>query len=134
MFNFCVSFTGDICDHFFLFKDHNRIKNILKSLDSIISEIHTYNNDLWSKYLMIFLTLITVFIDLILFQPVFGKMNLFLKIILFYCAFLAFLIIIILINTASSLSFETKKSYKLLNTLFIAFKKNKISIFIKIKA
>jgi hypothetical protein len=111
-----------------------RIKNILKSLDSIISEINTYNNDLWSKYLMIFLVLIIVFIDLILFQSIYGKMNLFFKIILFNCAFLAFLIIIILINTASSVSFETKKSYKLLNKLFIAIQKNEISISIKIKA
>ncbi len=113
---------------------YNRMKNILKSFDSIISEINTYNNDLWSKYLMIFLVLLVVFIDLILFQSIFGKMNLFFKIILFYCAFIAFLILIILINTASSVSFETKKSYKLLNKLFIAFKTNKISISVKIKA
>jgi hypothetical protein len=113
---------------------NNRIKNILKSLDSTISEISTYNNDLWSKYLMIFLLLLIVFIDLILFESIFGKMNLIFKIILFYCAFIAFVIMIILINTASSVSFETKKSYKLFNKLFIDFKKNEISIFIKIKA
>jgi hypothetical protein len=29
-----------------------KMKNILKSLDSIISEINTNNNDLWSKYLI----------------------------------------------------------------------------------
>jgi hypothetical protein len=32
-----------------------RMKNILNSLDSIVSEINTYNNEFWSKYLMIFL-------------------------------------------------------------------------------
>src|SRR5579871_4218097 len=34
---------------------NNRMKNILKLLNSIAREINTYNNDLWSKYLMIVL-------------------------------------------------------------------------------
>ncbi len=109
-----------------------RTKNILKSLNSIISEIDTYNNDLWSKYLMIVLmSIITVF-DILLFQSIFGKISFLFKIILFYISCLVFLFLIILINTASSVSFEANKSYNLLNKMFITNNKQ-ISIRIKIK-
>ncbi len=87
-----------------------RKKNILKSLDSIILEIETYNNDLWSKYLII--VLMFVILDLVLFEAFFGKINFFIKIIMFYGSSILFLLIV-LINTASSVSFESNKSYKL---------------------
>jgi hypothetical protein len=85
---------------------YSKMKNILKSLDTICREINTYNNDLWSKYLI--------------------------KISLFYCSCSGFSLLMILINTASSVSFEAKKSYKLLNKLFITFNKQ-VSIRMRIK-
>jgi hypothetical protein len=94
-----------------------KMKNILKSLNSIISEINTYNNDFWSKYLMIVLIIVTIGLDLNLFQSIFGKM------ILFYCSCSAFSLLMILINTASSVSFDANISYKLLNKLFITYNK-----------
>jgi hypothetical protein len=109
-----------------------KMKNILNSLDSIISEINIHNNDFWSKYLMIFLMLVIIVIDILLFESLFGKMSLFFKIILFYASFALFLLLIILINTASSVSFEANKSYKLLNKLFITIGNNK-QIWIRIK-
>jgi hypothetical protein len=110
-----------------------RIKNILISLDSIISEINTYNNDFWSKYLMFFLILVIIVLDITLFEAIFGKMSFFFKIIMFYASIGFFLLLIIIISTASSVSFEAKKSYILLNKLFITIDKNKISITIKIR-
>jgi hypothetical protein len=111
-----------------------KMKNILKSLDSIISEINIYNNDFWSKYLMIVLTLVIIAFDILLFQSFFGKMNLFFKILLFYGSIVLFLLLIIVINTTSSVSFEANKSYKLLNKLFITIGNNKqISIRMRIK-
>jgi hypothetical protein len=56
------------------------IKNILISLDSIISQINTYNNDLWSKYLMIVLISVGLLLDLAFFEAIFGKMSFFHKI------------------------------------------------------
>jgi hypothetical protein len=112
---------------------NNRIKNILKSLDSIISEIKTYNNDFLSKYLMFVLILVIIVLDMSLFEAIFGKINLFFKIIMFYASIVTFLLLMILINTTSSVYFEANKSYKLLNKLFITIDKNKISINIKIK-
>jgi hypothetical protein len=103
-----------------------RVKNILKSLNSIISEINIYNNDLWSKYLMIVLMLVIIVFDIIFFESLFGKMSLFFKIILFYGSIVFFVLLIILINTASSVSFEANKSYKLLNKLFITIGNNKL--------
>jgi hypothetical protein len=115
------------------YKMTNYKMNILNSLNSIISEINTYNNDFWSKYLMIVLMLVLIILDFVLFEAIFGKMSLFFKIILFCGSCLIFLLLIILINTASSVAFETNKSYKLLNKLFIINNKKNISITIKIK-
>jgi hypothetical protein len=98
------------------------MKNILESLDSIISEVNTYNNDFWSKYLIIFLISVIITLDLILFESIFGEMSLFFKIILFYGSSNFSILLIILINTASSVSFDANKSYKLLNKLFITKK------------
>jgi hypothetical protein len=109
-----------------------KMKNILKSLDSIISEINIHNNDFWSKYLMIVLMLVIIVFDIGLFESFFGKMSLFFKIIVFYGSITIFLVFIILINTASSVSFEAKKSYNLLNKLFITFSNNK-QIWIRMK-
>jgi hypothetical protein len=111
---------------------NNRMKNILIPLNSIISEINTYNNDLWSKYLMIVLMFIILVLDLVLFEAIFGKMNFFFKLIIFYASSVLFLLLIILINTASSVAFESNKSYKLLNKSFITNKKQ-ISIRMRIK-
>ncbi len=112
-----------------------KMKNILKSLDSIFSEINIHNNDFWSKYLMIVLMLVIIAIDLVLFESLFGKMSLFFRIMLFYSSTVLFLALILLINIASSVSFEAKKSYKLLNKLFITIGNSKqIWIRMKIKA
>ncbi len=109
-----------------------KMKNILKSLDSIISEINFHNNDFWSKYLMIVLMFVIIVFDILLFESLFGKMSLFFKILLFYTSILLFFVLIILINTASSVSLEAKKSYKLLNKLFITIGNNK-QIWIRMK-
>jgi hypothetical protein len=109
-----------------------RMKNISKSLNSIISEINTYNNDFWSKYLIIVLIIFIIALDLVLFQSIFGKINFFFKMILFYVSCSLFSLLMILINTASSVSFEANKSYKLLNKLFITYNKQ-ISIRMRIK-
>jgi hypothetical protein len=88
-----------------------RMKNILKPLNSIISEINTYNNDFWSKYLMIVLIIVIIDLDLVLFQSIFGKMNFLIKMILFYNSCSIFSLLMILINTAFSVSFEANISY-----------------------
>jgi hypothetical protein len=111
---------------------NNKMKNILKSLDPIISEINIHNNDFWSKYLMIVLMLVIIVFDIFLFESLFGKMSLFFKIILFYVSIVSFVLLIILINTATSVSFEANKSYKLLNKLFITISNNK-QIWIRMK-
>jgi hypothetical protein len=111
---------------------NRRMKNILKTLDSIISEINTYNNDFWSKYLMFVLITVILVVDLAFFVSIFGKLNIFLKVLLIYGSSVVFLFLVILINTASSVSFEANKSYKLLNKLFIT-NKNQVSIRMRIK-
>jgi hypothetical protein len=111
---------------------YHNMKNILKSLNSIISEINTYNNDFWSKYLMVVLIIVIIALDLLLFQSIFGKTNFFIKMIMFYSSCSIFSILMILINTASSVSFEANIFYKILNKLFITYNKQ-ISIRMGIK-
>jgi hypothetical protein len=112
---------------------NHRMKNILISLDSIISQINTYNNDLWSKYLMIVLISVGLLSDLGFFEAIFGKMSFYLKITMFYASSILFLLMIILINTTSSVSFKANKSYKLLNKLFVTKVNKQISICNRIK-
>jgi hypothetical protein len=119
------------CDTKFKINNH-RMKNILKLLNSINSEINTYNNEFWSKYLMIVVMLIITALDLLLFETIFGKFGLIFNILLCYGSSVMFLLLIIFINSASSVSFEANKSYKLLNKLFIA-KNKQISIRMRIK-
>ncbi len=111
---------------------NKKMKNILKTLNSIAREINTYNNDLWSKQLMIVLIFILIVLDFVLFESIFGKMNLFLRMFWFYGSCSVFSLLMILINTASSVTFEAKVSYKLLNKLFINFNKQ-VSIRMGIK-
>jgi hypothetical protein len=111
---------------------NNKMKNILKLLNSIAKEINTYNNDLWSKYLMIVLIFILIVLDFALFESIFGKINLFLKMNLFYVSCSVFSLLMILINTASSVPFEANKSYKLMNKLFVTFNKQ-VSIRMRLK-
>jgi hypothetical protein len=120
-----------ICDRMFKINNH-RMKNILELFNSINSEINTYNNEYWSEYLMIVLVLIITALDLLLFQSIFGKFSFIFNIILLYGSSIMFLLLIVFINTASSVSFEANISYKLLNKLFIT-KNKQISIRIKIK-
>jgi hypothetical protein len=81
---------------------------------------------------MIVVMLVIIVFDIGLFESLFGKMSLFFKIILFYGSITIFFVLILLINTASSVSFEAKKSYNLLNKLFITFSNNK-QIWIRMK-
>jgi hypothetical protein len=111
---------------------NRRMKNILKSFDSIIFEINTYNNDFWSKYLMFVLITVILVVDLAFFVGIFRKLNFIFKILQIYGSSLVFLFLVILINTASSVPFEAKKSYKLFNKLFIT-NSNQVSISIRIK-
>jgi hypothetical protein len=111
---------------------NHRMKNILKSLDSIISEINTYNNDFWSKYLMFVVIVVILVVNLIFFVAIFGKLNFFFKIVVIYASSVVFLFLVIFMNSASSVSFEVKKSYKLLNGFFVT-NNNQVSIRMRIK-
>ncbi len=85
-----------------------------------------------SKYLMFVLITVVLMLDLTFFEAIFGEMSFFFKIILTYGSIIMFLLLMILINTASSVSFEANKSYNLLNKLFITNNKQ-ISIRMRIK-
>jgi hypothetical protein len=81
---------------------------------------------------MIVVIAVILVVDLTFFVAIFGKLNFFFKIVIIYASSIVFLFLVILINSASSVSFEANKSYKLLNKLFIT-NNNQVSIRMRIK-
>ena len=89
----------------------------LKSMDLLYKEIDGYNRQFWSKYLLsfgiqaVFLLYITAFVP----------MNLILKMISFFIFIGTMTFFLFVILNASSVNFESKKSYKILNSLYVSY-------------
>ncbi len=91
------------------------IERVINSLDSIYVEIDDYNSNFWSKYLLIIWLIFGSYIVTCLFCLLFVK-DLISKLIMGYTFFVSVLNFLFVINTASSVNYEAKKSYKLLNS------------------
>jgi hypothetical protein len=92
-----------------------------------------YNHNYWSKYLCVNLALVMSVINVTLFHTLFGEISFYFKIFLIYENIFFTLILLILLVSASAIHSEAKRTYKLLNKLFICCKINKIKANFKIK-
>jgi len=90
------------------------ISYIIQSLTFIHLEISEYNKKYWSKFSVILLVFFVTFMNTVLFLVLFKDMHIILKISLFYAFMLSFIIITFYLKTASGVSYEAVKSYKLL--------------------
>jgi len=72
-------------------------------------------------------------INLNLFHTFFSEMNIFFRVIMFYVVIALILFLIIILMTASSVSIETNKSYKLLIKLIVNNQKTRLRTGNKIK-
>ena len=105
------------------------IIRILYDLKQTHKEILNYNSIYWSQYIFLFLFTIISIIDLFIYLILFGKQKFnFSFFTIYYFAFICTLIVILMLNTISSVSTEAFNSYKLL----IKFK-NKFSRFMTIR-
>ena len=89
---------------------------IMNSLDEIYGEIHEYNTTYWSKFLLcLWISLVSI-ISFLAYSSIFGEMQFINRFIVFYVSVLFSTILLMVIKTASLVFYETKKTYKLLNS------------------
>ena len=101
--------------------NNNLLYNIMRSTNSIYSEIDDCNNNYWSLYLFCFWISITAIINIALFIGIFSRI--FLMRILFSFSAMAFTSgLVIIIRSASFVSLESNKSYKLMYSLVFSKK------------
>jgi hypothetical protein len=110
-----------------------KLMSILEFLKEIYSEISDYNHNYWSKYLCVNLALVISVMNVTLFHTLYGEISFYFKIFLIYANIFFTLILFILLVSASDIHSEVKRTYKLLNKLFICCKINKIRANLKIK-
>jgi hypothetical protein len=90
------------------------IERVINSLDSSYVEIDDYNSNFWSKYLLTIWLIFGSQIVIALYCLLFVK-DLITKLIIGYAFVIWILIFLFVINTASSVNYSAKKSYKLLH-------------------
>jgi len=104
------------------------LENIIQSLNRLYIDIVQYNDTIWSKYLFWVLALFITLINASLYLVLFGEIGLILKVVMTYGLSFCILLLISLINIASSVAFEANKAYQLLNKLIIADRNLRIKI------
>ena len=92
----------------------------LKAMNSLYKEINEYNSQFWSQYFLLFWFNNGISISINIFIIFFSDFNIIYKIILFYAMICLFVLFLFMVFTASSVNYEAKKSYKILNHLFVS--------------
>ena len=101
-----------------------RIRETLQSFDSLYSEINEYNTTFWSKILCSFWTLLGTIIVFFLHIFLFTKLDFINLLIVGYMYFFLMVLFLLVIFTASSVTYCGNKSYKTLNSLIISYSKH----------
>ena len=104
-----------------LLRNETPIQSTFKSMDLLYKEIHRYNRIFWSKYFLNFWIFWGSIMVFLLYCAAFVPMNLVFKFMYSY-AFTVFMIFFLfVILNASSVNSESKKSYKILNSLYVSY-------------
>ena len=104
--------------------DNNRIRNILHSYDALYREIDEYNTTYWSQFLFSVWLFFGIFIVLGLYLIFFTQINLILKILSLYVMINMVILYISIMTIASSLNSKANKSYKIMNTFIVNYRKH----------
>ncbi len=105
----------------------------MKNLYSIYAEIKSYNDNFWSKYLLSFVLILITAMNIIVYVSIFAVMDLYIRVIFVYLSITFISIYLIVINSASSVTYEAEKAYKLLNTLQVLSHKLKFPLYQRLK-
>ena len=101
-----------------------RIRETLQSFDSLYSEIIEYNTTFMSKILLAIWSNLGILNVFLLYVCLFGNLDPFNKILMFYALFYQSTIFLFIIFTTSSVTYCANKSYKTLNSLIISYSKH----------
>jgi hypothetical protein len=106
---------------------------LMKNLYSIYTEIKSYNDNFWSKYLLSFVLIWITAMNIIVYVSIFAIMDFYLRALFIYLSITFISIYLIVINSASSVPYEAEKAYKLLNTLQVLSHKLKFPLYQRLK-
>ena len=101
-----------------------RIGETLQSFDSLYSEISEYNTTFWSKFLAVFWLTFGLIVALVRYITIFVPMVIFMKLVFNYGLLVLITSFLLVIFTASSVTYCANHSYKTFNSLFISYSKH----------
>ena len=92
----------------------------LKAMNSLYKEINEYNSQFWSQYFLVFWFNMGSSISIYIYIVLFSGLNIIQKVTVFYSLICFCILSLFMVFTASSVNYEAKKSYKILNHLFVS--------------
>ena len=109
------------------------IHKLIQQLDFVYSEISAYNDMYWSKFNLMFISLISLVINLFLYQSFYGEMFWYLRIIFLY--FSGFMIVLMMsyLKMNSMIFNEANKAYKTMTTLYLEYNTWSLSLSLRLK-
>jgi len=116
---------------------NNIVKNLLTSLNNIFHEIYDYNTNYWSTYLFWFVITFLIIINYGLFVIIFSQIEFLLRLSMIYAIFSSYILLTIVMNVASEISYKTSQTSKLLSSQFLVDcerslkTSNRIKVFMK---
>ena len=111
----------------------DEIHKLLKLLDSVHSEISKHNNLYWSKFNFLFCAMISIIVNLYLFQSFFGEMLWFLRIIFLYLTLIMTVLMTFYLKTNAIVFNEANKAFKSLTKLYIEYNQWSLSMTLRLK-
>lgn len=99
------------------------VRRVLYLFTTVYKELKQYNSTYMSKYLLIIWFFNGAGIVLLTYMALFNDITLVMRIAVIYGAITQALFYLFVIFTASSVTHETKKTYKILNSFYIRFSK-----------
>ncbi len=103
-----------------------RAKNLMTELNSIYSEIDYYNQNYWSNYLFWVWILFSSIINTYLYLGILSNADFLIRFIFINASFGFIITLILIINSASSVTLEVSRSYQLIYSL-ISIKRKLLS-------
>jgi hypothetical protein len=97
--------------------NNKRAKNLMTELNAIYSEINDYNQNYWSNYLFWIWILFATIINTYLYLGIFSNADFIIRFIFTVGSIIFIITLILIINSASSVSLEVNRSYQLIYSL-----------------
>lgn len=107
-----------------IFVDKRSI-DMLQNFHALYSEISTYNNQFWSKFIVLVYLIFTIILSTLLYSICFAPMHLIVKVAFIYAFAVLLSIFLVLFISATLIDIQVNETYKLLNQYFLLFKQRR---------